>query len=154
MTEFVFRSSLEQSYAASLERLVYFNSRQSEAARGITEVVDAYGTPMIVADGSGVRVVVGRRQDAQCLFALAQTSAGLTLAGMIVFLRTSIDEMLVLHVAVADVFGRNARTSLEVVMALVRSVREISNRLRGIRRLRLLYLPGAGARLSQRAASA
>jgi hypothetical protein len=142
MTTFEIRSSLDAAYRGSLERLMYFNPRQHEAESGIEEVIDAYGTPMIVSGPSGLHVVVGRRQDAQCLFALASTAAGLTLAGMIVYLRVSIEEMLVLHVAVADSFGRNRRLSLEVVMLLVRSVRQITQRLRGIRHLRMLYLPG------------
>ena len=142
MTSFVIRSSLDASFRGALERLMYFNPRQHEAESGIEDVIDAYGTPMIVCDASGLHVAVGRRQDAQCLFALAPTTAGLTLAGMVVFLRVSIEEMLVLHVAVADTFGRNRRLSLEVVMALVRSVREAAQRLRGTKHLRLLYLPG------------
>jgi hypothetical protein len=121
---------------------VYFNRRQREAERGIAQVVEAYGAPIIVSDAAGVHVVVGRRQDAQCLFALASTAAGMVLAGMIVFLRTSIDDMVVLHVAVADGFGRNRGTSLQVVMALVGSVRQVTQRLRGIKRLRMLYLSG------------
>jgi hypothetical protein len=142
MTAFAIRSSLDASFRGSLERLMYFNPRQHEAESGIEDVIEAYGTPMIVSDAAGLHVVVGRRQDAQCLFALAPTTAGLTLAGMIVFLRVSIEEMLVLHVAVAEGFGRNRRLSLEVVMALVRSVREAAHRLRGTKHLRMLYLPG------------
>ena len=142
MTPFVLRSSLDASHRGALERLMYFNPRQHEAEIGIADVVDEYGTPIIVDDQAGLHVTGGRRPDAQCLFALASTSAGLTLAGMIVFLRVSIEEMLVLHVAVADTFGRNRRLSLEVVMALVRSVREAGHRLRGTRHFRMLYLPG------------
>jgi hypothetical protein len=148
MTAFEIRSSLDASYRGSLERLMYFNPRQREAESGIEEVIDAYGTPLIVDAAAGLHVVVGRRQDAQCLFALASTTAGLTLAGMIVFLRVSIEEMLVLHVAVADGFGRNRRLSLEVVMTLVRSVREVANRLRGTKHLRMLYLPGGGHQMA------
>jgi len=148
MTAFEIRSSLDASYRGSLERLMYFNPRQHEAESGIEDVIDAYGTPLIVADPSGLHVVVGRRHDAQCLFALAPTTAGPTLAGMIVFLRVSIEEMLVLHVAVAETFGRNRRLSLEVVMTLVRSVREVTQRLRGTKHLRMLYLPGSRSQAS------
>jgi hypothetical protein len=143
MTPFVLRSSLDASHRGALERLMYFNPRQHEAEIGIAGVVDAYGAPIIVDDAAGLHVTVGRRPDAQCLFALASTTAGLTLAGMIVFLRISIEEMLVLHVAVADGFGRNRRLSLAVVMALVGSVREAAHRLRGTRRFRMLYVPGS-----------
>ena len=141
MTPFVLRSSLDASHRSALERLMYFNPRQREAEIGIADVVDAYGTPIIVADDTGLHVTVGRRPDAQCLFALASTTAGPTLAGLIGFLRVSLEEMLVLHVAVADGFGRNRRLSLEVVMALVGSVREAAHRLRGTKHFRMLYLP-------------
>ena len=151
MTAFVIRSSLDNAYQGALERLMYFNPRQREAESGIADVVDAYGTPVIVDDAAGLHVAVDRRKDAQCLFALANTTAGLTLAGMIVFLRVSIEEMLVLHVAVADGFGRNRRLSLEVVMALVGSVRQVTQRLRGTKHLRLLYLPGSRMPMGQSA---
>src|SRR5437868_1936347 len=54
MTPFVLRSSLDASHRSALERLMYFNARQHEAEIGIADVVDAYGAPIIVADGAGL----------------------------------------------------------------------------------------------------
>jgi hypothetical protein len=142
VTELVFRSSLDAAYHDALEALVFFNSRQHEAESGITEGIDLYGTPAIVSDASGLRVVVSRRKDVQCLFALAPGRRGPTLAGMVVYLRTSFQEILVLHIAVSDRFSRTPRWGLQVVMGLVRAVREVAHRLRGVERLRLLYLHG------------
>ena len=65
MTPFVLRSSLDPSHRSALERLMYFNPRQHEAESGIADVVDAYGTPIIVDDAAGLHVTVGRRPDAQ-----------------------------------------------------------------------------------------
>jgi len=138
----VFRSSLDESYHDALERLVFFNLRQREAESGIARVVDQYGTPAIVSDGAGIRVVVGRRHDVQCLFALAPSRRGLALTGMVVYLRTSVEEILILHIAVSDRFSRNGRSGLQVLMALVRAVRDVAHRLRGVERLRLPYLDG------------
>jgi hypothetical protein len=140
VTEFLFRARLDPSYQAALERAVFFNPGQRESERGIAEGVELYGTPLIVSDPEGLHVVVSRRQDAQCLFALTQRTGRVTLAGMIVFLRTSRDEMTVLHVAVADDFGRTRESSLGVVVALVGEVRGIAHRIRGVKRLRMLYL--------------
>lgn len=139
MTGFVFLSSLDETYRDSLERLVFFNSRQREAESGITRVIDQYGAPAIVADAAGLHVVVEQRNDVQCLFALAPTR-GLPIAGMIVYLRISIEEILILHVAVSDRFSHNRQSGLQVLMALIRSVRDVAHRLRGVERLRLLYL--------------
>lgn len=140
MAEFVFRSRLDPSYRAALERAVFFNPAQRDSERGIAEGVELYGMPMIVSDAEGLYVVVSRRQDAQCLFALTSRTGPVTLAGVIVFLRTARDEMTVLHVAVADQIGRRRDSSLGAVVALVGAVRGIAHRLRGVKRLRMLYL--------------
>jgi hypothetical protein len=140
VTEYIFRSRLDPSYRSALERAVFFNPGQRETERGIAEGVEIYGAPMIVSDADGLHIVVSRRQDAQCLFALTTRTGHVALAGMIVFLRTSRDELTVLHVAVADHFGRHRASSLGVVVALVGAVRGIAHRLRGVKRLRMLYL--------------
>lgn len=140
MTEFAFRSRLDFSYRAALERALFFNPGQHESERGIAAGVEIYGTPTIESDADGMYVVVSSRQDAQCLFALAPRGDRLLLAGVVIFLRTSRDEMTVLHVAVAEQFVRNREASLAIVMALVGAVRDITHRLRGVRRLRVVYL--------------
>jgi hypothetical protein len=140
VNEFVFRSRLDPSYRSELERAVFFNPEQRGSERGIAEGVEIYGAPMIVSDAEGLHIVVSRRQDAQCLFALSARAGRVMLAGMIVFLRTSRDEVTVLHVAVADHFGRSRDASLAVVVAMVGAVRGIAHRLRGVKRLKLLYL--------------
>jgi len=142
VTPFLFRSSLDEAYRDALEGLVFFNARQHEAENGITRGIELYGAPAIVSDAAGIRVVVGQRSDVQCLFALAPTRRGPALAGMIVYLRTSMEEIVVLHIAVADQFSRSQRSGLQVLMALVRAVRDVAHRLRGVERLRLLYLQG------------
>jgi hypothetical protein len=142
MTPFMFRSSLDETYRDALEGLVFFNPRQHEAESGITRGIEQYGAPSIVSDAAGIRVVVGQRNDVQCLFALAPARHSLALAGMIVYLRTSKEEIVVLHIAVSERFSRNQRSGLQVLMALVRAVRDVAHRLRGVERLRLLYLHG------------
>jgi hypothetical protein len=136
VTEFVFRSRLDPSYRAALERAIFVNPSQRESERGISEGAELYGPPMIASDADGLYVVVSRRQDAQCLFALTSRTGPVTLAGVIVFLRTSRDEMTVLHVAVGDHFGRKRDSSLAVVVALVGAVRRTALRLRGIKHVR------------------
>ena len=142
MTPFMFRSSLDEAYRDALEGLVFFNPRQHAAESGIARGIELYGAPSIVSDAAGIRVVVGQRNDVQCLFAMAPARHSLALAGMIVYLRTSKEEIVVLHIAVSDRFSRNQRSGLQVLMALVRAVRDVAHRLRGVQRLRLLYLHG------------
>jgi hypothetical protein len=142
MADFVMQSSLSLQYHRSLEKLVFFNARQRDAQSGIARAVDAYGTPAIVASTDGLRLVVSRRDDVQCLFALAPAGSALELAGMVLYLRTCEEEVTLLHISVADRYARNGRAGLAAVIALVRAVRASAHRLRGVRRLTMVYLQG------------
>jgi hypothetical protein len=148
VADFVFRSSLPPACHQALEELVFFNPRQHAAAAGITQAVDLYGTPAIENDGNGLRVVVGKRSDAQCLFALVDEGGAEELAGMVMYLRVSRQEVVVLHIGVAAQFCRTRRAGLEVVTALVRTVRAAARRLRGVERLTMLYLQGRQFRIA------
>ena len=152
MVDFVFRSRLSPSHHRALEELVFFNPRQRNAEAAITDAVDRYGPPAIVSDETGLHVVVGTRDDVQCLFALApveDAAAGeLELAGIVMYLRVSSKEIVVLHIGVAEAFCRSRRSGLEVVSALVRTVRAAARRLRGVEQLTMLYLQGRQFRIA------
>jgi len=152
VVDFVFRSRLSPSHHQALEELVFFNPRQRNAEAGITDAVDRYGAPAIVSDEAGLHVVVGTRSDVQCLFALAPVgddAAGeLELAGIVMYLRVSSKEIVVLHIGVAETFCRSRRSGLEVVSALVRTVRAAARRLRGVEQLTMLYLQGRQFRIA------
>jgi hypothetical protein len=146
--DFVFHSRLSAAYHRDLEKLVFFNPRQRHAEAAITQAVELYGSPSIVSDGTGLRVIVGKRDDVQSLFALAPVAGALELAGLVVYLRVSSKEIVVLHIGVADAYCRSRRSGLEVVSALVRTVRAAARRLRGVERLTMLYLQGRQFRIA------
>jgi hypothetical protein len=150
MADFVFRSRLSPAYHRALEELVFFNPRQRHTEAAITEAVDLYGPPAIVDDETGLRVIVGKRDDVQCLFALApdRRAGELELAGIVMYLRVSSEEIVVLHIGVAEAYCRSRRSGLEVVSALVRTVRAAARRLRGVERLTMLYLQGRQFRIA------
>lgn len=142
MAEFILQSSVPARYHAALENLVFFNANQALAQDGIARAVETYGPPAIVAGPDGLRVVVCSRDDVQCLFALKRAGGGLQLAGMVMYLRTSIEEIAVLHLGVAQRWCRGRREGLEVVTVLIRAVRASAHRMRGVRRLSMVYLEG------------
>jgi hypothetical protein len=140
MAEFVLQSCLPAQYHAALERLVFFNPRQAVAHEAIARAVEAYGAPSIVATPDGLRVAVAQRDDVQCLFALKVQGRAPKLAGMVMYLRVSPEEVTVLHVGVSEPCSRGRRAGLEVVTVLIRAVRAAAHRLRGVRRLSMFYL--------------
>ena len=147
MIDLAFQSTLASDDREALERLMFFNHRQRQAETAITRAVERFGSPTIVADAGRLRVAVGAGAEVQCLFAIEHGRRSDALAGMVVYLRTSVDEILILHIAVADRYGRKG---LEVVSALVRTVRAAAERLRGVERLTMLDLQGRELRITIR----
>lgn len=138
--DLVFASSLPSSYRDALERLVFFNPNQLHMEGGITRAMDLYGSPEIASSPDGLSVTVSGCSDVQCLFAVDEASGRTPiLAGMLVYLRTSREEMLVVHVAVGDPYSRTRRTGLGVVIRLIRALRASARRLRGVECIRFLY---------------
>ena len=147
----VFRSCLHPSYQDALERLVFFNPNQLHSQADVLRALDLYGTPAIVCGPDGLHVTLSRSTDVQCLFALVdRRGQAAELAGMLIYKRTGIEDVLVVHIAVADRYGRS-RDGLSVVIRLLRAVRAASRRLKGVQRLRVLYRDGRqfGIRLNQ-----
>ncbi len=143
----VFQSRLSRFEREALERLMFFNQRQRQAESAITRAIDLFGSPRIVSDAAGLHVAVGSGVEVQCLFAIERGQRSDALAGMVIFLRTTVDEVLVLHIAVADRYGRRG---LGVVAALVRAVRASAERLRGVRRVTMIDLEGRELRITVR----
>jgi len=151
MLDLAFQSTLTADDREALERLMFFNRRQREAETAVTRAVEMFGSPTIVAEPSGVRAAVGACPDVQCLFAIERGRRSDALAGMVIYLRTSVEEVLVLHIAVADRYGRKG---LEVVAALIRRVRATAERLRGVERMTMLDLQGRELKITIRAVGA
>jgi hypothetical protein len=133
----VFQSCLPPADQEALERLVFFNPNQLHSQADVLRALDLYGTPAIVPGPAGLHVTLSRCPDVQCLFA----TSGRDLLGMLIYQRTSLEDILVVHIAVADAYSRS-RAGLSVVIRLLRTVRAAARRLRGVQRLRVLYRDG------------
>jgi len=143
----VLQSTLPHQYHGALERLVYFNRRQRDAEGGIVQAIDQFGNLDISSSAEGLRVIVSQHSDAQCLFALIRRKGRESLAAGLIYLRTSPEELVVLHIAVADPYGRSRRLALHLVMKLLRVVRATAHRLRGVARVSMLYKKGRTCRI-------
>jgi hypothetical protein len=138
----VFRSCLPPCHQDALERLVFFNPNQLHSQADVLRALDLYGTPAIVSGADGLCVTLSRCADVQCLFALVERPGrAAELAGLLIYRRTDLEDVLVVHIAVADTYGRS-RDGLSVVIRLLRAVRAAARRLKGVQRLRVLYRDG------------
>lgn len=141
MVKLRFSSVLPVSYRDELERIVFFNPQQSRFMTPLLAAVNRYGVPTIIEENGCLRLGVPAFESIQTLYALDdEVGATPLLAGVAMFVRESDDTMLVLHLAMHQDYTADGPKADEWVAArLMSTVRDISQRTRGINTIRLLY---------------
>jgi hypothetical protein len=144
MSSLNFTSTLPASFHGDLENLIFFNGQQWRARGAIVESLERYGEPRIISSEGALRVDIARREDAQCLFALTEEGDIGELAGIIIYLRTDIETLHVVYLAVAEEFsGNDNGDDPPLVLSLVQEMRRIARRLHGIRRVTMMSPEGS-----------
>jgi len=118
---------------------MFFNPRQFRVREGIVNSLAKFGHPRIEETAGGLTVRVGD-SEAQTLFAYDQVRSDRNPIGVVVFLRTSPEEVAIMHIAVNPRYapkGRNQGLGLGII--LVEKVKEICSRIVGVRRLIFFY---------------
>jgi hypothetical protein len=142
-----FESRVRQQHRRALERLLFFNGCQSRVLHGIVAAIERYGPPEIVTEGEFLRLRVGALQDVQTLFAI-DTATGRPI-GVAVYLRADLEHITVLHLGISEEYcAGGPQAAVKLPLRLMREVRRSSRRMKGVRRLRVLY---GGPRLRQHA---
>jgi len=135
----VFSSRVSKECRKELEELLFFNPRQHRVREGILHSLQQFGHPRLEDTADGLSVRVGD-QEAQTLFAFDRERRGAAPVGVVVFLRTSQEEIAIMHVAVDTDYalrGRHAGVGLGVT--LVEKVKEIAARIVGVKRIVFFY---------------
>lgn len=135
----VFSSRVPRESRAELEELLFFNPRQHLVRQGIINSLAHFGHPRVEETPGGLSVRVGEHE-AQTLFAFDREHEDEAPVGAVVFLRTSPEEIAIMHVAVHDDYalqGSDAGVGLGVT--LVEKVKEIASRIVGIKRIVFFY---------------
>jgi hypothetical protein len=133
-----FASRVALEHRATLERLLFFNRCQDRVARGIVDVIDRFGPPEIQPDGEWLRVRVAGLTEVQTLFAV-ESSTGRPI-GVAVYVRADLEHVTVLHVGLSEEFcAGGEREGLRLLLRLLKEIRRSSRRVKGVRRLSVLY---------------
>lgn len=133
-----FTSRVAIEHRAELERLLFFNGCQERVARGIVDVIARYGPPEIQQDGEWLRVKVAGVTDVQSLFAV-ETTTGRPI-GVAVYLRADLEHVTVLHLGLSEEYcAGGEREKLNLLLRLMKEIRRSSRRVKGVRRLSVLY---------------
>ena len=133
-----FTSKVAIEHRPTLERLLFFNGCQSRVARGIVDVIDRYGSPEIQPDGEWLRVRLAGLADVQSLFAV-ETKTGQPI-GVAVYMRADLEHVTVLHLGLSEEYcAGGEREGLNLLLRLMKEIRRSSRRVKGVRRLSVLY---------------
>jgi hypothetical protein len=138
MRDIEFTSRLPRHRRMALEQLLFFNGCQQRVARNIVDVIDRYGPPEICDDGDGLRVRIANLPEVQCLFAVDPVTS--RPIGVAVYMRADLEHVTVLHLGVSEDYctgGPNEDSRL--LLRLMGEVRRSSQRIKGVRRVEVLY---------------
>lgn len=133
-----FTSKVAIEHRPTLERLLFFNGCQGRVTRGIVDVIDRYGPPEIQPDGEWLRVRLAGLTDVQSLFAV-ETTTGRPI-GVAVYTRADLEHVTVLHLGLNEEYcAGGEREGLNLLLRLMKEIRRSSRRVKGVRRLSVLY---------------
>jgi hypothetical protein len=135
----VFSSRVPSECRSELEDLLFFNPRQHLVREGIIHSLAHFGHPRVEETSNGLSVRVGDHE-AQTLFAFDRENKTKAPVGVVVFVRTSQEEIAIVHVAVDDDYalqGSDAGVGLGVT--LVEKVKEIARRIVGVKQIVFFY---------------
>lgn len=135
----VFSSRVPKECRSELEDLLFFNPRQHLVREGIIHSLAQFGHPRVEETSNGLSVRVGDHE-AQTLFAFDRARESKAPVGVVVFLRTSAEEIAIMHVAVDDGYGlHGSQAGVGLGVTLVEKVKEIALRIVGVKRIVFFY---------------
>lgn len=134
-----FSSKAAKQCRPALEELLFFNPRQFRVREGIINSLQHFGHPRVEETENGLTIKVGE-VEAQTLFAFKKAGRESDPIGLVVFLRTSREEIAILHIAVhAEYSLHGNREHLGLGVLLMEKVKEIATRIVGVERIVFFY---------------
>ena len=118
---------------------MFFHPEQGEHTDSINACIETYGFPKILQEEECLRIGIAGL-DVQTLYALVPRGSTQELAGVVVYTRTSDDTLVLLHMAVKPEFSFSSGYRNELVLPrMLAQLRAIAKRIKGIKRLSIVY---------------
>src|SRR5688572_2293274 len=134
-----FASHAPQGSREDVEQLLYFNPHQHLVREGILDSLSSFGQPHIITSRFGLTVRVGN-EETQTLFAFDRRYSSTAPIGLVVFIRTSQSDIVIIHLAIHSNYVLPAgRVSLGLGVTLVEKVRDVAARIVGVSQLKFSY---------------
>ena len=134
-----FASTAPKQCRPALEKLLFFNPRQHRVREGIVNSLEHFGHPRLEETPEGLTVRVGDHA-AQTLFAFDRDRLHGDPVGVVVFLRTSPEEIAIMHIAVQPEYGLHMfHAGFGLGVVLMEKVKGIAAQVVGVRRVVFFY---------------
>ena len=147
MSEISFTSVLGREHKQELERLLFFNGNQAKVSGEVMLIAERYGAPRVQIVAEQLRVGLESAQ-AQTLFAVRRTAAGVEPVGVMVYTREE-DALVVLFLAVHEHYAsRGPKADQRLLMRMTTELRGIARRVKGIASLVLFVGRAAPTRIA------
>ena len=118
---------------------MFFHPEQGEHTVSINASIEAYGFPKILQEEDSLRIGIAGL-DVQTLYAFVPRGSTQELAGVVVYTRSSDDTLALLHMAVKPEFSFASGYRNELVLPrMLVQLRAIAKRIKGIKRLSIVY---------------
>ncbi len=128
---------------AELERLLYFNDNQHRVEGQLREALHRYGgAPTMILDAPFIRFAVPQVPSVQTLYAMDESKAPSSIAGVALYTREDTETLSLLFLAVHEEYANGgAREGEGLAPQILDVLRTSATRTKGIRWLRLAYHP-------------
>jgi hypothetical protein len=135
----VYSSTLNADLRDELESLMFFHPEQRQHSSGINASVRSYGFPKVIDEDGKLRIGIDGHE-VQTLYAFADRGTKKDLAGVLVYTRVHDDTLVLLHMAVRPEFCYSIGFKNELVLVrILCQLRAIARRIRGIKKISILY---------------
>jgi hypothetical protein len=138
-----FSSVLNKNYKESLENLLFFNPQQSQLMDKLVEIIEEYGSPQIRTEGDQLRIHLESFAELQTLYAFDGQNQGAKLIGIMVYVFSGDNRLVVLHLGVSEDYSVTGKFANEMLVSkFIMKLRSIAQKIKGINEIVLLYGTG------------
>ncbi len=137
--QLIFASKVKKEFREAVENLFFMNPRQYRVRGDIVAALEEYGYPRLEEKDGNIYLRVGDK-DVQTLFAFDDSRTGGDPVGVVMFLRNSPSEIVIVHIAVhPDYALQGRRAGLGLGLALVEEVKKIASQIVGVQKVTFYY---------------
>lgn len=134
-----FAGVLEPKHRAALEEIFFFNRFQNVRTEAIRRAVEEYGMPSIEESQGRVTMSLSKLPESQSLFMLRSIGPENQLLGVMIYCRTAIETLTLIHVAVQTARERADAQRSELGLLLIDKAIHIAQQIKGISHIVLPY---------------